>query len=313
MKKILVFGSSNTDMTVKTAEMPRPGETVLGGEFTMSAGGKGANQAVAAKRAGGDVKFICKVGRDVFGDNSLEHYEREGIDISGILRSGKPSGIAMIAVDDHAENCIVVASGANLDITDADIEASRADLEACGILLMQLEIPVPAVVKAARIAHEAGAFVVLNPAPFADLPEEIFKHVSLFIPNETELSRFSGKDVCCKDSAIEAAKVLFGKGVGNMIVTMGSKGSLILDGGDPRFVEARRVKAVDTTGAGDTYCGSLCVALAEGKTLAEAAEFASACSALAVTKMGAQTAIPSREEVEAFMLREEVPLRKSVI
>ncbi len=301
MKKILIFGSSNTDMTVKTPTLPVPGETVIGGVFTMSAGGKGANQAVAAKRVGGDVSFICKVGNDVFGDNSIKHYEEEGIDVSGILRSGKPSGVALITVDKDAENCIVVASGANLDFTDEDIAASEAALKSCDILLMQLEIPVSAVLKAAKIAHEAGAFVVLNPAPYAELPEEIFKYISLFIPNETELASFSGMPVTDKDSAAAAAKVLLGKGVRNMIVTMGSKGSLIIDGGEPQLVLARKVKAVDTTGAGDTYCGSICVALSEGKSIKEAAEFASAVSALSVTKMGAQTAIPTRAEAEVFM------------
>ena len=303
MKKILVFGSSNTDMTVKTPVLPAPGETVLGGVFTMSAGGKGANQAVAAKRVGGDVSFICKVGKDVFGDNSLKHYKEEGIDVSGALRSDRPSGVALITVDEKAENCIVVASGANLDFNDKDIEASVPALKACDILLMQLEIPVPAVVKAAKIAHEAGALVVLNPAPYSELPEEIFKYISLFIPNETELARFSGCPVCCEESAAKAAEVLFAKGVGKMIVTMGSKGSLILDGGKPQSVKARKVEAVDTTGAGDTYCGALCVALSEGKSLKDAAEFASAVSALSVTKMGAQTAMPTRAEAEAFMAK----------
>ena len=181
MKKILVLGSSNTDMTVKTPVMPAPGETVLGGEFTMSAGGKGANQAVAARRLGGDVKFICKIGSDMFGDNALRHYQEEGIHVSGILRSDKPSGVALITVDNNAENCIVVASGANLDITGDDIDSCADALRSCDILLMQLEIPVPSVLKAAKIASEAGAFVVLNPAPYAPLPEEIFKYISLFI------------------------------------------------------------------------------------------------------------------------------------
>ncbi|MDI9552097.1 MAG: ribokinase [Bacteroidales bacterium] len=301
MKKILVFGSSNTDMTVKAASLPLPGETVLGGEFTMSPGGKGANQAVAAKRLGGNVSFICKIGRDMFGEDSLRHYREEGIDVSGVLRSDKPSGIALIIVDNGAENSIVVASGANLDIHAADLEASESALRSCDILLLQLEIPVPAVLQAARIANASGATVILNPAPFAALPDEIFRYISLFIPNETELASFSGMPVRDVPTAVAAADVLFAKGVGKMIITMGSKGSLILDGGEPRFIQARRVKAVDTTGAGDTYCGALCVAIAEGKTLPEAAEFASAVSALSVTKMGAQTAMPKRVEAEAFM------------
>lgn len=301
MKKILVLGSSNTDMTVKTPVMPVPGETVLGGDFTMSPGGKGANQAVAARRLGGDVSFICKLGRDVFGENALKHYLAEGLGTDGVLRSDLPSGVALITVDNAAENCIVVASGANLDITPADIAASSDALRACDILLMQLEIPVPAVLQAARIAHEAGATVVLNPAPYAALPEEIFSYIDLFIPNETELSAFSGLPVGDVPSAVRAAEVLFAKGVGKMIVTMGSKGSLLLDGGAPRTVSAFRVDAVDTTGAGDTYCGALCVALAEGRTLDEAARFASAASALSVTRMGAQTAMPTRQEAESFL------------
>lgn len=301
MKKILVFGSSNTDMIVKSASMPLPGETVLGGEFTMSPGGKGANQAVAAKRLGGDVSFICKIGRDLFGDDALRHYRAEGIDVSGVLRSDKPSGIAVIMVDHGAENSIVVASGANLDIDAADLRAAGPALRSCDILLMQLEIPVPAVLEAARIAHASGAFVVLNPAPYVELPEEMFHYVSLLIPNETELASFSGMPVRDIPTAVAAAGVLFAKGVGKMIVTMGGKGSLILDGGAPQFIPARRIRAVDTTGAGDTYCGALCVAIAEGKSLREAAEFASAVSALSVTKMGAQTAMPGRAEAEAFL------------
>ena len=207
MGKILVLGSSNTDMTVKTATLPAPGETVLGGDFTMSPGGKGANQAVAAIRAGGEVSFICKVGRDQFGDNALAHYSEEGIDISASLRSDRPSGVALITVDRDAENCIVVASGANADFSVEDVRNSRALLQSCDILLMQLEIPIPAVVEAARIASEAGATVVLNPAPYCELPEEVFRHVSLFIPNRTELSSFSGVKVSDVESAVRAAGV----------------------------------------------------------------------------------------------------------
>lgn len=294
---ILVIGSSNTDMTVKTKALPKPGETVLGGIFTMGAGGKGANQAVAARRLGGEVKFICKVGRDIFGDNAIAHYEAEGLDTAGILRSDLPSGVALISVDEKAENCIVVASGANNDLTEADIEAVADDLRRCGILLLQLEIPVPSVVKAARLAHEAGATVVLNPAPACPLPDELFRYVDLFIPNETELSTFSGLPVSDEESAAKAAAAMQAKGVGKLIVTMGSKGSLLCEGGEPVFVPARKVKAVDTTAAGDTFCGTLCVALSEGRGLKEAAEFATAASALTVQKMGAQDSIPYRKDI----------------
>ena len=296
-KSILVIGSSNTDMTAKTAELPRPGETVLGGVFTMGAGGKGANQAVAAQRLGGKVKFICKVGKAMFGDNSIAQYEKEGLDTSGILRSNLPSGVALIYVDSHAENCIVVASGANGDLTEEDIEKSRKDLEGCDILLLQLESPIPSVLKAAKIAHQAGKTVVLNPAPACPLPEEIFRNIDLFIPNETELSTFSGIEVKDVESAQKAAAAMQAKGVGKLIVTMGSKGALICEGGPAIFVPAHKVKAVDTTAAGDTFCGALCVAISEGKTLKEAAEFACAASALTVQKMGAQNSIPYRKDL----------------
>ncbi|MBR1873130.1 MAG: ribokinase [Bacteroidales bacterium] len=296
--KILVVGSSNTDMTVKTAKLPVPGETVLGGEFTMGGGGKGANQAVAAQRLGGDVSFFCKVGKDIFGDNALKSYEQEGMDISLAKRSDKPSGVALISVDSNAENCIVVASGANSDVRPEDIESIRDALEGAEIVLLQLETPVPAVMKAAEIAHAAGATVVLNPAPACDLPEELFRHITLFIPNETELSRFSGIKVEDADSAAKAAGAMKAKGVKDIIVTMGSKGSLIVTGDGCKTVEACKVKAIDTTAAGDTYCGALCVALSEGRTLEEAAVFATKASALTVQRMGAQASIPYRKEIE---------------
>lgn len=296
-KTILVIGSSNTDMTAKTHSLPRPGETVLGGVFSMGAGGKGANQAVAAKRLGGEVKFICKVGHDMFGDNALRQYREEGLDTSGILRSSLPSGVALIYVDSHAENCIVVASGANADLSEEDIEASREAIENCGILLLQLETPVPSVLKAAKIAHKAGATVVLNPAPACPLPEEIFQYVDIFIPNETELSTYSGIQVNDVASAEKAALVMQEKGVGTLIVTMGSKGSLICEGSAALFVPAHKVKAVDTTAAGDTFCGGLCVAIAEEKDLKAATEFATTAAALAVQKMGAQSSIPLRKEI----------------
>lgn len=181
--KIMVIGSSNTDMTVFTQRHPEPGETVLGGHFRMGAGGKGANQAVAARRLGGDVSFVCKVGPDLFGDNAIRHYRDEGLDVSGVMRSDSPSGVALITVDASGENSIVVASGANADITVEDIESIRGQIEQASILLLQLEIPVPAVSRAAEIAHRAGVYVILNPAPACSLPEDIFDCISLIIPN----------------------------------------------------------------------------------------------------------------------------------
>ncbi|MBR5661349.1 MAG: bifunctional hydroxymethylpyrimidine kinase/phosphomethylpyrimidine kinase, partial [Bacteroidales bacterium] len=215
----------------------------------------------------------------------------------GVMISSKPSGVALITVDENAENCIVVASGANNDYSEEDIQANREAIEACDILLMQLEIPVPAVVEAARIAFEAGKVVVLNPAPAASLPEEIFKYISLFIPNENELEKYSGVAVNDEKSAADAAKAMMAKGVGRLIVTMGSKGSLVCQEDGTAFVPARKVKAVDTTGAGDCYCGALCVALSEGNTLMDAAAFATKAAAVAVQRAGAQVAMPYREEV----------------
>ena len=191
----------------------------------------------------------------------------------------------------------MVASGANGDLTEADIVSCEKDLKECAILLLQLETPIPSVLKAAKIAHGAGATVVLNPAPACPLPEEIFKYIDLFIPNETELSTFSGTEVTDVASAEKAAAAMQAKGVGKLIVTMGSKGALICEGGPGVFVPAHKVKAVDTTAAGDTFCGALCVAVCEGKSLKEAAEFACAASALTVQKMGAQNSIPYRKEI----------------
>ena len=272
-KRILVIGSSNTDMTAKTQELPRPGETVLGGVFTMGAGGKGANQAVAAQRLGGNVQFICKVGQDMFGDNAIEHYKKEGLDTSGILRSLLPSGVALIYVDSHAENCIVVASGANGDFTEADIEASKQAILNCDILLLQLESPIPTVLKAAKMAHEAGATVVLNPAPACALPEEIFRYIDLFIPNETELSTFSGLPVTDKETAEVAAKAMQQKGVGKLIVTMGSKGAAFASrSGEKGYYPAEHVKVRDTTGAGDAFCAGVAIGLTYHKSMRQSVE-----------------------------------------
>ena len=295
--KILVIGSSNTDMTIKSDRLPAPGETILGGKFLMGAGGKGANQAVAARRLGGDVTFVCKVGRDIFGDNAVKGYEKEGIDTSHILRSDAPSGVALILVDAKAENSIAVAPGANGDLTPADIRNLRDVIAGASYLILQLEVPVETVLEAARIAHEAGVYVILNPAPACPLPEELFKYLSLITPNQTETALMTGieADEASLDRAVDALRA---KGVQDVIVTLGSRGSLVCTGDKREFVPACKVKAVDTTAAGDTFCGALCVALSEGKSLTEAAAFATKASALAVQKMGAQDSIPYRKDIQ---------------
>ena len=295
--KILVIGSSNTDMTIKSERLPAPGETILGGKFLMGAGGKGANQAVAAKRLGGDVTFVCKVGRDIFGDNAVKGYEKEGIDTSHILRSDAPSGVALILVDAKAENSIAVAPGANGDLTPADIRNLRDVIAGASYLILQLEVPVETVLEAARIAHEAGVYVILNPAPACPLPGELFKYLSLITPNQTETALMTGieADEASLDKAVDALRT---KGVKDVVITLGSRGSLVCTGGKNEFVPACKVKAVDTTAAGDTFCGALCVALSEGKSLTEAAAFATKASALAVQKMGAQDSIPYRKDIQ---------------
>lgn len=297
--RIMVIGSSNTDMTVVTERHPEPGETVLGGHFNMGAGGKGANQAVAAKRLGGDVAFVCKVGSDLFGNNSIERYKAEGLDVKNVLRSEAPSGVALITVDASGENSIVVASGANAEVTVEDIETVRDVIESSSILLLQLEIPVQSVLRAAEIAYNSGVYVVLNPAPACDLPEELFGYVSLIIPNYSEMQLLTGIAPDDESLAEEAFRILHDKGVKDIILTRGAKGCIV-SGKDTTQVSipARKVKAVDTTGAGDTFCGALCVALSEGKNLAEAAEFATFASSLAVQKIGAQESIPYRSDLD---------------
>lgn len=295
--RILVIGSSNTDMTVKSGKIPSPGETVLGGTFSMGHGGKGANQAVAASRLGGQVEFICKVGNDLFGKNSISQYEREGLDISHLQISDKPSGVALINVDASGENCITVAPGANMDLSPEDVEKCSEAISGCGILLMQLEISVDTVLRAARIAHEAGAMVVLNPAPACALPDEIFSLLDCFIPNESELALFSGMEVSDTQSVIKACKVLQDRGAGTIIVTRGSRGSLIYCDGKAVEIPAKKVAAVDTTGAGDTFCGALCVAISEGKSIEDAATFATTAASLTVQKMGAQASLPYRKDI----------------
>lgn len=298
--RILVIGSSNTDMTVRSATLPKPGETVLGGDFRMGPGGKGANQAVAARLLGGEVTFVCKLGRDMFGEGASKHYESCGLDTSKILWSDKPSGVALITVDSKAENSIVVASGANADMTVTDIDSVADIIKSSGILLLQLEIPMDAVVHAAEIAYNAGVQVVLNPAPAAVLPAELLKCVSILIPNETEASAISGIDINNFETAAAAAERLKGMGVREVIITMGSRGSVVCDG-DCTFVPAVKVNAVDTTAAGDTFCGGVCVALSEGKDLLDAVKFATAASSIAVQRPGAQDSIPNRCEVDKLL------------
>ena len=299
-KRILVIGSSNTDMTIKSDNLPLPGQTILGGRFVMGPGGKGANQAVAAKRLGGNVEFICKVGHDIFGKNAADGYKKEGIDISHILYSTEPSGVALILVDKTGENVISVASGANGDLSVEDIESIANVIKEADYLILQLEIPTDAVIRAAKIAHEAGVYVILNPAPACKLPNELFQYISLITPNQTETELMTGVKLINEQSFIPAVENFNRMGVKDVIITLGSKGSLVCYDGKNEFVPAIKVDAVDATAAGDTFCGAVCVALSQGKNLKEAAVFATKAASLTVQKMGAQDSIPSITDINMF-------------
>lgn len=300
-RQILVVGSSNTDMVIKAAHLPRPGETILGGTFFMNPGGKGANQAVAIARLGGPVTFICKTGSDIFGHQSQQLFEEEGINTSYVFSdSGNPSGVALITVDEKAENCIVVASGANANLLPSDLEKAEEAIERADLVLMQLEVPMETVCFVADIAWQKGKKVILNPAPAHPLPADLLRHLYLITPNETEAEMITGVKITDESSAAEAARALSGMGVQHVIITLGSKGALIYSNGKAEMVPALKVEAVDTTAAGDVFNGALTVALSEGRSLKEAARFACKASAISVTRVGAQSSAPYRNEVDIF-------------
>lgn len=298
-KKIIVLGSCNTDMVIQTNRLPVPGETILGGEFMMTPGGKGANQAVAASRLGGNVTFITKVGNDIFGQQSLDLYQSENINTDYIFSDpDNPSGVALITVDSHAENCIVVASGANMSLSKEDVDKCRSEIESADILLMQLEIPLETVEYAAQIASKAGVKVVLNPAPAAMQSPEVYRNINVFIPNKTEAEIISGISITDWDSAQKASDAISDKGVDIVIITLGSSGALLKHEGQYYNIPVEvPVKAVDTTAAGDTFCGAFCVALSEGMELVDAVRFAHRAAGISVTNMGAQVSIPYRKDI----------------
>lgn len=298
--KIVVIGSSNTDMVIKSDRLPKPGETILGGEFMMAHGGKGANQAVAASRLGGDVTFICRIGSDIFGSQAKDMFSEQGIDTRYVvIDEQNKSGVALINVDGGGENCIVVASGANAALSLDDIEGAKSSICEAGIVLLQLETPLESVAYAAKMAKESGVKVILNPAPApsAPLDDSLLANVDLLIPNTTEAELITGESITDLESAKVAILKIHQKGVKSIIITMGSKGALAYHDGEFIEVPAFKVDAIDTTAAGDTFCGALCVALSENKGLEEAIIFASKASSISVTRMGAQPSIPLREEV----------------
>ena len=289
---ITVIGSSNTDMVVKTDRFPQPGETIIGGKFFLFAGGKGANQAVAAARLGGQVRFVARLGDDLFGRQAREGFEREGIDCTYVRTDPEvASGTALITVDASGENSIVVAPGANDRLSPDDLaglESTEAD-----ILLAQLETPIPVITAAARLP---GRFV-LNPAPAAELPAELYANLYLITPNETEAELLTGIRPVDGLSLKAAAEVLRERGVANVIITLGSQGAFYLGEAGTFISPAPKVEAVDTTAAGDVFNGALCVALSEGADWGAAVKFAIRAASLSVTRMGPQASAPRRAEL----------------
>ncbi len=300
--KIVVIGSSNTDMIIQVPRIPGPGETILGGRFLTAAGGKGANQAVAAARAGAEVTFIACIGEDNIGAEAVEGFDKEGIDVRRIARDpDNPSGVALIFVGDDGENSIAVASGANMSLTPDRIVADKDVILSADMLVMQLESPLETIETAAELAAEKRIPVILNPAPAQDLSNKLLSKIGILTPNESEAELLTGVAVDDIETARDAALILRGKGVDKVIITMGSKGAFVSSAELESLVPGFQVTAVDTTAAGDVFNGTLSVALSEGQDLEQAVRFANAAAALSVTKPGAQPSAPHRPEIEAFL------------
>ena len=300
--RIVVVGSSNTDMIAKLPRLPKPGETISGGAFSTAAGGKGANQAVAAARAGAEVGLVARVGEDSFGEQAISGFIDDGIDVQHVTRDpSAPSGVALIFVDERGENCIAVAPGANAGLTPNDVEAAEDLIIGADVVVMQLETPLETVERAAALAREHSVRVILNPAPAQPLSDEILGNVSILTPNESEAELLTGIRVEDDAGAEEAARALVARGVKTVILTLGSRGAFVFESGSGELVPGFEVDAVDTTAAGDVFNGSLAVGLAEGMPLAGAVRFANAAAALSVTKLGAQPSAPTRAEIETFL------------
>lgn len=298
--RLVVLGSSNTDMIVRLDRIPRPGETILGGEFVTAAGGKGANQAVAAARAGGRVAFVARVGCDSLGDQAVAGFQRDGIDVTYVGRDPEAaSGVALIFVARDGENAIAVAGGANLRLSPRDVRDARPAFAAAETILTQLETPIESVETAAELARERGLRFILNPAPARALSDELLARVSILTPNETEVELLTGVEVRGEADARRAAADLTRRGVGTVIITLGSKGAFVMGEDFTGSVPGFPVDAVDTTAAGDVFNGALAVALGEGRPLVQAVRFANAAAAISVTRLGAQPSAPTRAEIEA--------------
>lgn len=299
---VLVVGSANMDMVVSTERFPQPGETVLSEEFGMFPGGKGANQAVAAAKLGGDVHFIAKMGADAFREGLMASLQREGVCPDGVLTDDlKPTGVALITVDAGGENEIVVASGANMRLSPDDLDRQEALFAAARIVLVQLEIPLETVLRAVQLGKRHGATVILNPAPARPLPAAVLDAVDYLTPNETEVAQLAGLAPDGIRTSEDSARSLVERGVRNVVVTLGEKGALLVNADGSEIFPACRVEAVDTTAGGDAFNGALAFALAAGRTPAEAIRLANAVAGYAVTRRGAQPSMPDRADLETFL------------
>ena len=297
MNEIFVIGSSNTDMVVKTDELPLPGETKLGGTFFMNAGGKGANQAVAAARLGGKVTLVTKLGNDIFGKQTLEGLKKENINTNYVLfDENNPSGTALIIVNAMGENCIVVAPGANATLLPADIEKVES-LRDAAVILLQLEIPFETINHIAKLARVNKQKLILNPAPTQKLNDELLKGLYLITPNETEAFDLTGIQVKDELTASAAADVFLKRGVENVIITLGKEGAFFQNAHSKIKINAPAVKSIDSTAAGDTFNGAITVAITENMGWEKAIRFAVQAASISVTRMGAQSSVPYRKEI----------------
>ncbi|MDZ7718599.1 MAG: ribokinase [Balneolaceae bacterium] len=302
MSKIIVVGSSNTDMIVKVPRIPAPGETILGGKFVKAAGGKGANQAVAAARSGGNVTFIANTGNDNFGKEAIEGFQKEGVNTESIFVDEEtPSGVALIFVGEDGENSIAVASGANGTLTPSQIGKTEPVIADGNILLAQLETPLETIEQAIKIANKHNVKVILNPAPAQPLSDDLLKRIDILTPNQSEAELLTGIRVEDESSAKKASEKLLSRGVKTVILTLGSEGAFVMSETIQKTIPGFKVNAEDTTAAGDTFNGALAVGVSLGKSIEDAIIWAHAAAALSVTRMGAQPSIPNQKEIQNFI------------
>lgn len=299
MSRVCVVGSFMMDLVARAPRRPHPGETLAGRSFTTYLGGKGFNQAVAARQYGVDVSFIGMLGTDAFGQEFIAGLDAHGIEHSHVMRHPDiGTGVGLPVVEDSGQNSIIIVPRANLAITPADLDAARSVIAASDVLAVQLELPLDVVTRAAEIAHSAGTTVVLNPAPFQDLPPELLELVNILVPNEVEAQAFTGAADSSPDALVTAMRENWDRPA---VLTLGARGVAVLEDGNATHIAALPLQPVDTVGAGDTFCGVLCAALAEDLTLLDAARVANAASSIAVTRPGGSTSAPSREDIHAEM------------